>query len=500
MHTPWSRVAHLVLTATAVAALHQRLQAHESVPLTDGPDGITCQFHYAAVQAEWSRRGGDWLDADGVRHGGRPFASFPVPRAKGRQAIRIDVTEAVNIRPMGGRYIALMLRALPDAPEGAANFASREHSDEQARPLLAVTWIDGRTAELAPVADTSINCTTIRSLGDRDTISIGGNDSLVLVFHVGGAAEYPVESAVLSLTTDRQWGNGTAGGVFQLWPPTAEPALMQQGLAAAYPGDHGLEKHEAVLFTENFESTAWGSRWTTVGSASIARVVSAGEGNGFEPLSGNALRVSLHPRQNLGLDARFDFAKALGSEPERAYLRYYLRFGDDWAPTQDGGKLPGLAGTYNRGGWGGRKSDGYNGWSARGAFLRLTPEHSSMYGYAGIGSYVYHAGLEAPGSAQWGWGRGPTGRLARNRWYSVEQYVQMNDPGKANGILRAWIDGYLVFERTDLGFRNTPEIRIENAWFNVYHGGLAKPPSEMSVYLDNVVISTDYIGPLIEMR
>lgn len=470
--------------------------ARAAVPLADGPDGMTCQYYYAAIQAEWSRPGGDWRDVDGALHGQQAFVSFPVTRKSARQVMEIDVTEAVSASLAGSGSIALMLRALPDGPEGVANFASREHSDPQARPRLSISLGDETTMELSPIADVSINCTTIRSLGGQETINVGGNDSAVVAFDAQAVAGRTITSASLALTTDRQWGNGTAVGVFLLWPPTAESVQFQNGLAAAYPGDLGIEQHEAVLFAENFEAADWSRRWPTVGNANIARIVGPGEGNGFEALSGNALRVSLHPRQNLGLDVRYDFSKALGFEPERAYLRYYLRFGEDWAPTRDGGKLPGLAGTYNRGGWGRRKSDGYNGWSARGAFLRLSPDHQSMQGYAGIGSYVYHADVSGSESVQWGWGRGPTGRLAKNRWYSIEQYVQMNDPGKANGVLRAWIDGYLVFERTDIRFRETPELRIENAWFNVYHGGESLPPREMSLYIDNVVIAIAYIGPI----
>ena len=71
----------------------------------------------------------------------------------------------------------------------------------------------------------------------------------------------------------------------------------------------------------------------------------------------------------------------------------------------------------------------------------------------------------------------------------------MNELGKSNGVLRAWIDGQLVFERTDLRFRDIPELKIENVWFNVYHGGVAKPPHEMTLYIDNVVIAREYIGP-----
>ena len=44
------------------------------------------------------------------------------------------------------------------------------------------------------------------------------------------------------------------------------------------------------------------------------------------------------------------------AEPEAAYFRYYLRFGDNWHPTVSGGKLPGLLG--GAGNTGGSRPDG----------------------------------------------------------------------------------------------------------------------------------------------
>ena len=96
--------------------------------------------------------------------------------------------------------------------------------------------------------------------------------------------------------------------------------------------------------------------------------------------------------------------------------------------------------------------------------------------------------------ATWGWNLGPTGRLEKNRWYSIEQYVKMNDPGRANGLLRAWIDGILVFERSDIRFRSTSDLKIEALWMNVYHGGTMSAPQDLSLFIDNVVVATQYIG------
>src|SRR5690606_21423711 len=116
----------------------------------------------------------------------------------------------------------------------------------------------------------------------------------------------------------------------------------------------------------------------------------------------------------------------VGYEPEEAYFRYYLRLGDNWNPLV-GGKLPGFAGTYDRAGWGLRMSNGENGWSARG---RYDSHRRNSDAPTPIGSYVYHAAMTKRSGSGWGWNLGPTGMLERNRWYSIEQHVRLNEPGK----------------------------------------------------------------------
>lgn len=96
----------------------------------------------------------------------------------------------------------------------------------------------------------------------------------------------------------------------------------------------------------------------------------------------------------------------------------------------------------------------------------------------------------------WGWNKSITGMLENNRWYCIEQYLKLNTPGKQDGILKAWIDGKQVYEKSDVRLRNISSIKIESVWMNIYHGGTKKPNREMSLYLDNVVIATRYIGPI----
>jgi hypothetical protein len=96
--------------------------------------------------------------------------------------------------------------------------------------------------------------------------------------------------------------------------------------------------------------------------------------------------------------------------------------------------------------------------------------------------------------SEWRWDVGDRGRLENNRWYCIEQFAKMNTPGKNNGVLRAWVDGELAFEKTDVRMRDTPKLKIETIWVNVYYGGSWTAPTDQHLYIDDVVISRKPIG------
>ena len=151
----------------------------------------------------------------------------------------------------------------------------------------------------------------------------------------------------------------------------------------------------------------------------------------FEPLQGK-LRVKIAEGATGALNTLFKFGKETGKEPEDIYFRYYLRLGDNWNQTLQGGKMPGISGTYGVAGWGGRKSDGRNGWSARRSFGLSIPADNPLGGLHPIGTYCYHADM----------------------------------------------------------------LKIEQVWMNVYHGGKKPSPYDQHLFLDNVVIAKQYIGPI----
>ncbi|PKO55568.1 MAG: hypothetical protein CVU28_05990, partial [Betaproteobacteria bacterium HGW-Betaproteobacteria-21] len=305
-----------------------------------------------------------------------------------------------------------------------------------------------------------------------------------------------VKSALLVLTTDKQYGGNTSKiGVYQPLLPWAQPTSLERGLASDFVLDRNIEADPSVIFVERFESWRWRSAWSDYDESGDAETVEE-RSDGGEPLDGKALKVTIRKGKTQGLNMHYRFAQSGGLEPEEVYFRYYLRFGESWDPVIEGGKLPGLAGTYGRAGWGGRKPDGRNGWSARGSFFTMPRQAGPLSNFRGVGSYLYEVGMASAYGEILGWGLGPSGALEKNRWYSIEQQVRMNHPGKKDGVLRAWVDGKLVFEKTDVLYRTVLDLRIESVWMNVYHGGTQPAHKDMSLFIDNIVVARKYIGPM----
>lgn len=267
--------------------------------------------------------------------------------------------------------------------------------------------------------------------------------------------------------------------------------LGEKGLATKYAGDKGIEKDSNVILFTDFESDRWHKYWSG-GTRKTVRIVNEDKERSFEPLQNKALQIKVRKGGHYGASIEYNFKDKTGSEPEEIYFRYYLRFGSDWNP-QRGGKLPGIGGTYNRGGWGGRPSNGRNGWSARGQFK------GQKEGKTPTGFYCYHADMRGRYGSAWIWQKDKLGYLENNRWYCIEQYIRMNTPGKNDGILRGWVDGRLAFEKTDVRMRDVPDLKIERIWINIYHGGTWAADSDDHLFIDNVVIAKRYIGPMLPL-
>ena len=471
-----------------------------AMTLGDDAAGPTCEHFTTMGQLAWTRKGGDWIDAAGAEFGAQAFDVQTVPLGRSRQYVELDLTAMVRLWLEGKvPNMGLMLRAEPAGPgqpAGQADFHSKESPDLVARPTLKLSWADGSRARFSPAADTFLDCTSVTSLGALPNLSVRADRSSLLRFNLPRSSQRLV-SATLILTSDMQYAGGARIGAYLAAPPFARKLPPPQpGLAASYPNDKGIAGDPNVLFASGFDHWWWPLSWRDWALRGKSDTVSEDPDRRFEPLVGDALRVRFEKGQKMGLDLRYLFSRHSQAEPQDLYLRYYLRFGDDWNPYADGGKLPGMSGTYGRAGWGMRPTDGRNGWSMRAGFSLRPKGAPSVAGLTALVTNAYHAQLQDAGGDYWGWNSGPAALLQNNRWYAVEQHVKLNTPGQPDGVFEAWIDGQRVFLNDRLLYRHVDSLKIETVWFDVYHGGTAVAPQDMTMYFDNVVIARRYIGPL----
>ncbi len=262
--------------------------------------------------------------------------------------------------------------------------------------------------------------------------------------------------------------------------------------AAAHLGSPDLEPalvgRSDIIFFEDFEQANYYTHWGQSSAPStVSRVAS--------PLFDGdwSLRVRVPAGQHTGIGWQWKFRNFGLPEPEEIYFRYYVYAADTWDLAANGqvGKWPGIAGTYGVAGWGGRPSHGDDGWSAR----------MSNYDRGSViepAFYCYHADMTGIYGSNWTWGS--DAYLNRNAWHAVEVYGKMNSitggAGNNDGILRGWVDGQLVFEKTDIRFRDVTNLKIECIWFNVYVGGTWTAEQNMDLYFDNMVFASSYIGPM----
>lgn len=462
-------------------------------------NSVSRDFFNRQANLPWKNSLGDWRDANGIAQGPKAFAEIHVPDIDKAQIESLDMTSMVKDW-LSGRLPnnGILVRVTNG---GTLKVYSREASDLSLRPRLIGEFNDGRAQTFTPTDDVTLDASTYKNLGKEPILTIGVSLLKFDVKTLGDGSS--LSKVVLELhTTERQYGAATIG-VFHPDPglPERDAAAGQEartGLAANYPGDQGIENDPDVVLFTGFESAEWSSKWSyTQRDLKTIEPVESAKALSFEPLYGKALQVVIPQGHSMGMNTLYLFAKELGSEPEEIFFRYYLRLADDWNPTVQGGKLPGIAGTYDRAGWGGRRSTGADGWSMRGHFATILDEKNPMPGLTPIGYYAYFADMPDFYGSNWWWTKDNLGLLERNRWYCIEQHVKLNDPNMKNGIAQAWVDGKLAFENTRVLFRTTDALKIDRIWMNVYHGGTKPAPVDYHLFIDNVVVAKSYIGPIV---
>jgi hypothetical protein len=316
----------------------------------------------------------------------------------------------------------------------------------------------------------------------------------------------------------------------------ADPLPSGLGLAAKYPGDAGIEKDPAVVQVENFEQqdiATLAAQWDTV---------SAKESMSFTadvPADSAGKQSLLMDRQSGSggsLYRRLKNANAKnGFGYDKIFARYYVKFAEDCAELHHfgpclGGNLPATSWPSVKAGF---RTDG-----AKSFWSGIEP-----FGKAWTWDFYTYWG-EMRGSPPRGqtWGnsfiRDPKLTVEKGRWICVEQMIKMNAVGDTDGEQALWLDGKLVahlgkgfpkgrwtFDKFEPGksgdgvrwsdekkdreyfkvpeggapfegyrWRTVPELNVNYVWLYTY----TEQPAghRIRVWYDDVIVATEYIGPL----
>ena len=89
----------------------------------------------------------------------------------------------------------------------------------------------------------------------------------------------------------------------------------------------------------------------------------------------------------------------------------------------------------------------------------------------------------------------------RSRWYCVETEVKLNDPGSSNGLVKIWVDGNLIAQKSNLNIRGNLSAGLNNVMFGGwYSNGAAgrnpqpNPSPVSNRFVDDIAVGTERIG------
>lgn len=241
-----------------------------------------------------------------------------------------------------------------------------------------------------------------------------------------------------------------------------------------------------VFFTEDFESgdfSAWSSTSRLDNATGKAQII-----DGAVPRMGGTKIARLTAYRGASpakVDLRLNFKPGY----DQVYARWYVHY----APNFDQGDLmhaPGLiAGSDN---W--RSDFKPNGYDAFSVFLDIWSDWGKNPSPGRLMLYTYYPDMtKNPDGHYWGnfFPSTPQVQIHTGRWYCLEMMVKANTPQKKDGEQAFWVDGQKKGHWKGMRFRDTASVKIDFFWWELY---IHENPKNNVVYVDNIVLSTSYIG------
>lgn len=511
-------------------------------------DGASWDYWNKGAHFKWRNLGGDYFDSNLTPQGVAPWSSQSITDTDSIKVIEFDVKELVNAWQNGDLSNRGFFIKYISGGNGPIDFATKESAISGNAPKLVIVKADGSELLLEATGDTFLTSSSQTiTFGQDEIMRLRSDLNMLVWFDLSTLKEAQAISAKLILTSVAQFNNSdTTVGIFATRTNSWDSSAPIQGIAAGYLNDEGILNHDDVVLHYNFDSLTPNSGSDFLdGSIDPSHAENiwpcsdysptgvAADGSTLMPVKGipglpetNAgsslctrLKFEAGPPNtqglgNYGMSLGKTTISMLGEEHvDELFVRVYMFLGATWGEnliSQNGKRPGGISGTYSNtaysGGWGGRKTTGANGWSARGGYSAQVPYgYNPLEGYTSLSTYLYHADQEGEYGDLLIWDKTPNATIQKGKWYCIEQQLRMNttdglnilgSSGNNDGVIRGWVDGRLVFEKTDIRFTDMDYIKIQVADFGLYYGGVGNTPYDQHMAIDNIVVARAYIGPM----
>lgn len=288
-----------------------------------------------------------------------------------------------------------------------------------------------------------------------------------------------------------------------LFPGSPRAVHAQQvGLAAKYPGDAGIGKDESVLFHDDFETGEIGNSWDEIVRRKQRQITDE-----TEPVMADETIVHGPGKRSARVQINkvghedVTFVKWLRPGYDELHMRYYVRYGTDYGYHAHGGS--GFMADAEKGNFkgAGKAPDGDK-------FFWATLEPIGPREWDPPGALIFYAywwKMKPDGRGNhWGnWFQPKPDQVPKlETWVCVEWRVKANDAGEKDGELDCWVDGKKCGEFREIDWRSTNALKVNKVQISLWMEaeGYKKNGGGMTrtVWYDDVVVATKYIGPMSE--
>jgi hypothetical protein len=274
---------------------------------------------------------------------------------------------------------------------------------------------------------------------------------------------------------------------------------VEYGLAAEYPEDYNIKNHPSVIFASGFESSDWAT--VDFGHTGVAWNVSQVTNPNLAFSNNGVLQY-----QNIAGTHSPGIYKIHTFETDNTiFLRWYRKYesGYDFSCQSKMNGVYALADGVDSSTSAGIRPNGYDKYSSKIQAFGEDLNGNSYDGGFEPRLYTYHPEQ----TNEWqGYSYGDSLQqnigdiliLEVNRWYCFEIMLKPNVVGQHNGELKMWIDGELKTHYYSMRFRDTDDLKINELEINAYMGGQCTASKDQNLWDDNLVLATEYIGPMVE--